>query len=81
MLDYEISLTALRAKYEGKRFRYKSKYGGFVDNLLCIDVSIIYDISKDTHTQTDEFVITRKKISLISDKNNIYELDNIEFYE
>jgi hypothetical protein len=81
MLDYEINLTALRAKYEGKRFRYKSKYGGFIDNLLCTDVSIIYEISTNTRTPTDEFVITRKKISIISDKNNIYELDNIEFYE
>lgn len=81
MLDHEISLTALRAKYEGKRFKYKSKYGGIVDNLLCTDVSIEYDISKDAHTQTDEFVVTRKKISIISDKNNVYELDNVEFYE
>ena len=34
------SMEDIRKMYEGKRFRYNSKYGGFIDNILCRGVVI-----------------------------------------
>jgi hypothetical protein len=67
----------LRQKYVGKKFRYNSKYGGTVENILCEDISICEIMNH----KNGDLVIEKIEISIISDKRNVYDLNEVEFYE
>lgn len=67
----------LRDQYVGKHFRYHSKYGGVLENILCEDICVceILQIKKgEPHIESYE-------VSIISDKRNVYNLEEVEFYE
>jgi hypothetical protein len=63
--------------YKGKLFRYHSKYGGTVENILCDGVSIKETLSVEGGSNVH---IVDVEVSLISDKGNVYEFKQIEFY-
>lgn len=67
----------LMDKYVGKKFRYKSKYGGTVENILCEDISVCEIMNH----KNDGLVIEKIEISIISDKRNSYNLEEVEFYD
>lgn len=67
----------LRDLYVGKKFRYKSKYGGSVENILCEDICVCETIK----LKKGEPYIETFEISIISDKRNVYDLNELEFYE
>lgn len=67
----------LRQKYVGKKFRYNSKYGGHIDNILCEDISVCEIMNH----KNGGLVIEKIEISIISDKRNVYDLNEVEFYE
>lgn len=67
----------LMDKYVGKKFRYNSKYGGTVENILCEDISICEIMNH----KNGDLVIEKIEISIISDKRNVYDLNEVEFYE
>jgi hypothetical protein len=67
----------LMEKYVGKKFRYHSKYGGTTENILCEDVSICEIINH----KNGGVIIESQEISIISDKRNSYDLEDVEFYE
>ena len=67
----------LRVQYVGRRFRYHSKYGGVVENILCEDICVCATIQ----IKKDEPYIQSYEVSIISDKRNIYDLNDVEFYE
>jgi hypothetical protein len=73
-------MTALEYSelYKGKLFRYHSKYGGTVENILCDGVSIKETLSVESDGNVH---IVDIMVSLISDKGNVYELKQVEFYE
>ena len=62
--------------YEGKRFRYNSKYGGFIDNILCHGV-VICETMK---LKKKDWVPVPSEIIIVSDKGNSYPLEEVEFY-
>ena len=64
-------------KYVGKKFRYNSKYGGYTDNILCEDISVCEIMNH----KNGGVVIEKIEISIISDKRNVYDLNEVEFYE
>ena len=64
-------------KYVGKKFRYHSKYGGVAENILCEDVSVCEIINH----KNGDVIIESHEISIISDKRNVYDLNEVEFYE
>ena len=64
-------------KYVGKKFRYHSKYGGVAENILCEDVSVCEIMDH----KNGGLVIEKTEISIISDKRNVYDLEEVEFYE
>lgn len=66
----------LMDKYIGKKFRYKSKYGGIIENILCEDICICDTIE----IRKGEPYIESYEISIISDKRNVYKLQEVEFY-
>lgn len=57
----------MRDQYVGKHFRYNSKYGGVVENILCEDVSVCETINH----KNGGLVIEKIEISIISDKRNL----------
>jgi hypothetical protein len=67
-----------RSMYVGRKFRYNSKYGSVVENILCRDITVIecIDIDSKGHVTIDDF-----ELKIISDKNNVYDFNEIEFYE
>lgn len=67
----------LREQYVGREFRYHSKYGGVVENILCEDICICDTI----RIKKGEPYIESYEISIISDKRNVYDLNDVEFYE
>jgi len=67
----------LMEKYVGKKFRYHSKYGGTVENILCEDISITETIEH----KNGETYVGLCEIYIISDKRNSYNLNEVEFYE
>lgn len=67
----------LMDKYVGKKFRYNSKYGGSIENILCEDISICEIMNH----KNGGLVIEKIEISVISDKRNVYNLEEVEFYE
>lgn len=67
----------LMEKYVGKKFRYHSKYGGVIENIICEDISITETIE---HKNGDTYV-ELCEIYIISDKRNSYNLNEVEFYE
>lgn len=77
MMKLEIARPDLGEKYIGKKFKYHSKYGGTIENILCEDVSVKETIEH----KNGEAVITSFEISIISDKRNSYNLNEVEFYE
>jgi hypothetical protein len=70
------SMEDIRKMYEGKRFRYNSKYGGFIDNILCRGV-VICETMK---LKKKDWVPVPSEIIIISDKGNSYPLEEVEFY-
>lgn len=73
----EIVRPDVSEKYIGKTFRYHSRYGGTVENILCEDVSI-----KETiEYKNGDLTVEKIEISIISDKRNVYNLEEVEFYE
>lgn len=76
-MKLEIIRPDIGEKYVGKTFRYHSKYGGTIENIICEDVSV-----KETiEYKNGESVVTSVEISIISDKRNSYDLNEVEFYE
>lgn len=67
----------LMDKYIGKKFRYNSKHGGTVENILCEDISICEIMNH----KNGGLIIEKIEISIISDKRNVYDLNEVEFYE
>lgn len=67
----------LRNQYVGKKFRYNSKYGGTVESILCEDICVCETIQ----IKKGEPYIESYEISIISDKRNVYNLKDVEFYE
>ena len=67
----------LRDQYVGRRFRYHSKYGGVVENILCEDISVTETIQ----IKKGQPYVESYEISIISDKRNVYDLNDVEFYE
>lgn len=67
----------LMDKYVGKKFRYNSKYGGTIENILCEDISICEIMNHKNGT----LIVEKIEISIISDKRNVYDLNEVEFYE
>lgn len=67
----------LRDQYVGRKFRYHSKYGGVVENILCEDISVTETIQ----IKNGEPYIESYEVSIISDKRNVYDLNDVEFYE
>jgi hypothetical protein len=66
----------IRKMYEGKRFRYNSKYGSSTENILCYRVVICETmklVKKDWYPSPAEIII-------VSDKGNSYPLGEVEFY-
>jgi len=78
MKNQNLSVDVLMAKYVGKSFRYASKYGGYVENLICESISVTHHIDVDEHNQV---TVTGQDVNIVSDKGNVYELNNVEFYE
>jgi hypothetical protein len=70
------SMEDIRKMYEGKRFRYNSKYGGSIDNILCRGV-VICETMK---LKRKNWVPIPSEIIIISDKGNSYPLEEVEFY-
>jgi hypothetical protein len=62
--------------YIGKLFRYKSKYGGYVENILCEDISIHETLS----VESGDVKINDVEIFLISNNRNAYSIKDVEFY-
>jgi hypothetical protein len=79
-MEFTETMTALEYSelYKGKLFRYHSKYGGTVENILCDGVSIKETLSVESDGNVH---IVDIMVSLISDKGNVYELKQVEFYE
>lgn len=70
-------LEELRNKYVGKLFKYNSKYGGTIENIMCEDISVADTILiKKGDPYIESYVI-----SIISDKRNVYLLNEVEFYD
>lgn len=67
----------LRAQYVGRKFRYYSKYGGVLENILCEDICICETLS----IKKGEPYVESYEISIISDKRNVYNLEDVKFYE
>lgn len=67
----------LRNKYIGRKFRYHSKYGGVVEDILCEDICVCETIQ----IKKGQPYIESYEISIISDKRNVYNLNDVEFYE
>jgi len=67
----------LMEKYIGKRFKYHSKYGGTIENIMCEDISICEIINH----KNGGVIIETEEISIISDKRNTYDLKDVEFYD
>ena len=77
MTEKERELTReLRAKYVGLHFRYHSKYGGVVENILCEDICVCETIQ----IKNSEPYIESYEVIIISDKRNSYDLNDVEFY-
>lgn len=72
----EVNFGAIRKMYEGKRFRYNSKYGGHTDNILCYRVVI----RETVKLIKGDLVPVPAEIVIISDKGNSYPLEEVEFY-
>lgn len=69
------TIEELREMYVGKLFRYHSKFGGTIENILCEDISICEIIRIENHKRfADEY-----EVKIISDKRNIYDLKEVEF--
>jgi hypothetical protein len=66
-----------RNKYVGRTFKYQSKYGGLLENILCVDISVCETIE----VKNEEVYIESYVIHIISDKGNVYNLDEIVFYD
>lgn len=66
----EQILKLYREQYIGQKFSYKSKYGGFLDGLICDGVH--YTIEGNEHG-------SKFNIYVISEKNNVYEIENVYF--
>lgn len=73
-----LSYKELKKRYIGKKFRYISKYGSPIENILCEDVSVVEHIEI---TNNKLFLIEDKDIMIISDKRNVYNLNEVEFYK
>jgi hypothetical protein len=81
MLEIHTKDHDFRSMYVGRKFRYTSKYGSVTEDILCRDVTVtvchkIAWMSKDD-TQFNAYV----ELQFISDKNNVYEFNEVEFYE
>lgn len=77
-----------RAHYIGKRFRYYSKYGGITEDITCKDFAIVHRISRGDNSLTITSFGTENinipgltlDVEVISDKGNVYNIMDIEFY-
>jgi len=73
----EVENTEFKERYVGKKFRYNSKYGGTVENILCEDISVCEIINH----KNGDVVVESIEVNIISDKKNVYKLTEVEFYE
>lgn len=74
---YNLYCENIREMYEGKRFRYNSKYGSSTENILCYRV-VICETMKLVKR---DWVPVPAEIIIISDKGNSYPLEEVEFYK
>jgi len=68
---------SIREMYEGKKFRYNSKYGSSTENIICYRV-VICETMKLVKR---DWVPAPAEIIIISDKGNSYPLEEVEFYK
>lgn len=76
-MKQQVNRSTIIEKYVGKKFRYYSKHGGTIENILCEDVSVCEIINH----KNGGVIIETEEISIISDKRNVYKLEEVEFYE
>jgi len=77
MLGTHTKEQDLRLIYVGRKFRYNSKYGGVVENITCKNVTVVERIEVfEGRVFVDDF-----ELKIISDKNNVYDFNEVEFYE
>jgi hypothetical protein len=69
-----------RKMYEGKRFRYNSKYGSSTENILCYRV-VICEAMKLVKLVKKDWTPCPAEIIIVSDKGNCYPLEEVEFYD
>jgi hypothetical protein len=67
--------------YVGRKFRYNSKYGSVTEDILCRDVTVTVCHKIDWMSKDDTQFNAYIELQFISDKNNVYEFDEVEFYE
>lgn len=70
-----ISIT--REDVIGKEFVYESKYGGFVEGVVA-DYTL-WTACKYAGTPEDPIRVYREEISVISDRGNLYNINEIYF--
>ena len=73
---YNLYCESIREMYEGKRFRYNSKYGSSIENIFCHRV-VICETMK---LVKKDWAPSPAGIIIISDKGNCYPLEEVEFY-
>lgn len=76
-MKLEVIRPDITEKYIGKKFRYHSKYGGIVEDILCEDVNVCEIINH----KNGDVLIESFEVKVISDKKNVYNLEEVEFYE
>lgn len=82
MLEIHTKDQDFRSMYVGRKFRYTSKYGSVTENILCKDVavSLCYNIESIINNE-DPRTCAVIELQFISDKNNVYEFNEVEFYK
>ena len=73
---YNLYCESIREMYEGKRFRYNSKYGSSTENILCRGVVICETMGLVKRN----WVPVPAEVIIISDTGNSYPLEEVEFY-
>lgn len=85
MSDDATEVYKYHELYKGKLFRYHSRHGGTVENILCDGVSVHETITLDPPNPDEGSYgncrVVGVEVFLISDKGNVYNINEIEWYE
>jgi len=77
---YNLYCESRREMYEGKRFRYNSKYGFSTENIFCHRVVICETMKLVKKDWALDWTPSPAEIIIVSDKGNSYPLEEVEFY-